>query len=262
MSKINGLSKTRIYRIYHRMVYRCKTDKTCETYRLYRQNNITVCEEWLGENGFMNFYVWSMDNGYDDNLTIDRIDGTKGYSPNNCRWVSYKVQGNNTNRNRIITYKGKTQTMSEWADELGIPYQRLNSRINVSKMPLEDAFRKETMNNHSRGTFESKKISAFGEEKFLYELAEENGLNPTTITSRMRKGMSVEDAIKTRKYQKLSKSDLDSMFSDYYDGEPEEVICQKYGITSATLCRYRKRYGKPVRSKRFLYDNRKIKHGY
>ena len=74
--------------------------------------------------------------------------------------------------------------------------------------------------------------------------------------------MSVEDAIKTRKYQKLSKSDLDSMFSDYYDGEPEEVICQKYGITSATLCRYRKRYGKPVRSKRFLYDNRKIKHGY
>ena len=186
MSKINGLSKTRIYRIYHRMVYRCKTDKTCETYRLYRQNNITVCEEWLGENGFMNFYVWSMDNGYDDNLTIDRIDGTKGYSPNNCRWVSYKVQGNNTNRAMIITYKGKARTMSEWAEELGIPYQRLNSRINVSKMPLEDAFRKEEINNHSRGTFESKKISAFGEEKFLYEWAEENGLNPTTITSRMR----------------------------------------------------------------------------
>lgn len=262
MSKINGLSKTRIYRIYHRMVYRCKTDKTCEIYRIYRENGIIVCDNWLGENGFINFYNWSMSNGYNDNLTIDRIDGLKGYSPDNCRWVDYKVQGNNTNRNRLITYNGKTQTMSQWADELGIPYQRLNSRINTFKMSLEDAFRNETMNNHTRGIFKDRKTKAFGEEKFLYEWAAENNLNQSTITLRMRRGMSAEDAIKTRKYQKLSQSELENLFSDYYNGEPEEVICQRYGITSATLCRYRKRYGKPIRDKKFLYNNRKVKHGY
>ena len=122
MSKINGLSKTRIYKIYHRMVYRCRKDKTSEAYKYYREKNITVCDEWLGESGFINFYNWSMENGYSDELTIDRIDSNGNYEPSNCRWVDYTVQANNTSRNRIITYAGKTQTMAEWARELNIPY--------------------------------------------------------------------------------------------------------------------------------------------
>lgn len=132
------------------MIYRCRTDKTCEAYKDYRENGIKVCEEWSGKSGFINFYKWSMENGYSDDLTLDRIDGSKGYCKENCRWVNWKVQANNTNRNRMITYNGKTQTMSQWADELGIPYQRLNSRINTAKMSLDDAFRTTKMTNSTR----------------------------------------------------------------------------------------------------------------
>lgn len=244
------------------MIYRCNPKKTVKCYELYRKNNIRVCDDWSGENGFMNFYNWSMQNGYSDDLTIDRIDGKKGYCPENCRWVDYKVQANNTTRNRIITYNGQSKTMSEWAEELNIPYGRLSSRINVHKMSIEDAFRTDVMNNHSRGNYKHKKTKAFGEEKYLYEWAKENGLNPSTITERMGKGMSIEDSIKTKKNQKLPQSVLENMFKDYYSGMPESEISKKYGISNASICRYRQRYGKPVRDKKISYENRRKKHGY
>ena len=76
----------------------------------------------------MNFYNWSMNNGYDDTLTIDRIDNNKGYSPNNCRWVDMKTQSNNTRRNVYLTYKGKTQSMTQWAEDLNISYYMVRAR--------------------------------------------------------------------------------------------------------------------------------------
>lgn len=243
------------------MIARC-CNPGCGSYLKYGAKGISVCEEWLGKNGFINFYNWSIENGYNDNLTIDRIDGEKGYEPKNCRWVDYRVQNNNTKRNRYITYKGKTKTMSEWARELGIPYQRLNSRINTGKMSIEDAFRIEKMNNHSRKIEIAPKTKAFGEEKYLFQWAEEYGLNPSTISKRVKSNMDIEDAISTKKWQKLPKSKLEDIFRDYYDGIPVDVICEKYGISSSTLYRYRKRYGKPVRNNRFSYHNRKIRHGY
>ena len=123
------------YKVWYNMIYRCQH---CSGY-----DNVTVCDEWLGESGFINFYNWSMENGYTDELTIDRIDNTGNYEPSNCRWVDYKIQANNTSRNRMLTYNGKTQTMAEWSKELDISYDTLNSRINTSKMSLEDAFKQE-----------------------------------------------------------------------------------------------------------------------
>lgn len=243
------------------MVARC-CNPTCKSYPKYGGAGIDVCGEWLGDNGFNNFYSWSIENGYTDDLTIDRIDGSKGYNPGNCRWVDYKTQNNNTKRNRLISYNGKTQTMAEWSEELGIPYQRLNSRINVSKMSIEDAFRLEKMNNRSRGKEINKKTEAFGTRKYLAEWAKEYELNPNTISKRVENGMSTEDAIITRKWQKISASKLEEIFDDYYKGVPVDVIYKKYGITSASLCRYRKRYGKKLRNNRFSYKNRKDRHGY
>ncbi len=127
----HGLSETRLYKVWRTMKERC----LCETYRDYKHyggRGIKVCDEWLDD--FMNFYNWAMDNGYDENAkrgeyTIDRIDVNGNYEPSNCRIVSMKEQANNVRRNHLIEYKGKTQTLSQWSDEVGISSHTLLNRL-------------------------------------------------------------------------------------------------------------------------------------
>ena len=107
---------------------KCRCYRNKETaYKYYGDRGIIVCDEWL--NDFQAFYDWAMANGYDDTLTIDRIDVNGNYEPSNCRWVSRKVQMNNTRRNHLITYNGKTQTIAQWAEELNIKQNTLLYRI-------------------------------------------------------------------------------------------------------------------------------------
>ena len=110
-----------------------------------------MCEEWLNKErvitdlglstkGWITFKTWALNNGYQEGLTIDRIDNNKGYSPDNCRWVNHKTQANNRSSNRFITYKGKTQTMKQWSEELGIDYRVMTQRITILKWPTNKAF--------------------------------------------------------------------------------------------------------------------------
>ena len=87
--KTHGLSRTRIYQEWHSMKSRCYL-KTHTSYRKYGAKGVTVCDEW--KNNFMAFYEWAMANGYNDSLTLDRIDNTKGYGPTNCKWATYAEQ--------------------------------------------------------------------------------------------------------------------------------------------------------------------------
>lgn len=119
------LSRTRLYRIFDHMKQRCY-NKNNERYKDYGKRGINVCNEWLHD--FMVFREWALNNGYNDTLTIDRIDVNGNYEPSNCRWVDNLTQQNNKRDNVFLTYNGKTQTMAQWSRELGINRHTINKR--------------------------------------------------------------------------------------------------------------------------------------
>lgn len=130
-------SQTRLYNIWSLMKRRCNNPKST-AFNDYGGRGITVCDEW--KNDFQAFYEWSISNGYDDNLSIDRIDVNGNYEPSNCRWASQKVQTQNRRCAVIIKFKGKAQTLSEWAEESGIPYKTLHTRYSKGDRDV-DLFR-------------------------------------------------------------------------------------------------------------------------
>ena len=132
----HGGHGTRLYRIWKNMKTRC-FNKNFHTYKIYGGRGISVCKEWA--ESFANFEKWANANGYNDNLTIDRIDSDGNYCPENCRWVSMQEQANNTRRNHYIEYKGVKRTLSEWARHLNMPYSKLKYRIQRG-WTLEEAF--------------------------------------------------------------------------------------------------------------------------
>lgn len=135
--RIHGMKNTRIYKIWSSMRGRCHY-KYIHGYERYGGRGIKVCQEW--EENFMNFYNWSINNGYRDDLTIDRINFNGNYEPSNCRWVTKKEQARNTKSNHNITYKGETHCLKEWSEILGINYGTLKGRIQKRKWNIEKAF--------------------------------------------------------------------------------------------------------------------------
>lgn len=125
----NGLSNTRIGRIYHNMINRCKNEKM-PMYRYYGARAIKVCEKWQPKNnGFGNFCDWAFANGYSENLTLDRIDVNGNYEPSNCRWVDNYVQANNKRKTKRYKYKGEELTIAQISRKYNIGYFPLRSRV-------------------------------------------------------------------------------------------------------------------------------------
>lgn len=120
----HGGKGTRLYQIWKSMRERCNNPKT-NRHSIYHDKGIRVCKEW---DDFALFREWALSNGYGDKLTIDRIDGNKGYYPENCRWATYLEQNNNTKNVKLITYNGKTQGYSMWERELGFPIGTISRR--------------------------------------------------------------------------------------------------------------------------------------
>lgn len=120
------LTSTKLYRAWASMKDRCYNTNAVE-YKRYGSRGIKVCDEW--RNNFEAFYGWAMANGYEDGLSIDRIDVNGNYEPNNCRWVDMKTQGRNRRNNHMLTHKGETHCVSEWSEITGIKVSTLFDRI-------------------------------------------------------------------------------------------------------------------------------------
>lgn len=126
----------RLYRIWSGMKDRCLNLRNGR-YSEYGGRGITVCDEW--KDSAEAFIEWALANGYDDDLTLDRIDVNGNYEPSNCRWATLKQQANNTRKNVFLTYKGETHTLSEWSDISGIRRSTLDHRYRHCKN-IEDIF--------------------------------------------------------------------------------------------------------------------------
>lgn len=130
----------------------------------YGGRGIKVCEEWNGSHSYPNFREWAIENGYKEGLSIDRINVNGNYEPNNCRWVTQKVQMKNIRCNIPITYKGETNILSDWAEILNINVNTLYSRIVTLGWDVEKAFETSTKNSYQVGL-----NKANAKNKLLYE---------------------------------------------------------------------------------------------
>lgn len=136
MITTHGLTGTRLQGIWFSMKQRC-FNKNNPAYKHYGGRGITICDEW--KNDFKAFYDWSMANGYDECLSIDRIDVNGNYEPSNCRWATTEEQGFNKRTNRLLTYDGKTQPLNMWAKETGIDRSLIQARIDRLGWSVEQA---------------------------------------------------------------------------------------------------------------------------
>ena len=132
--KSKGLTSP-TYHSWSSMKQRC-LNKNRTNFKFYGDKGILICDRWL--NSFENFLE---DMGTrPDGMTLDRIDTTKGYCKENCRWATHKQQANNRISNKPISYLGITLTTEEWAKKIGISKDCLKLRLH-RKWPLEKALK-------------------------------------------------------------------------------------------------------------------------
>ena len=122
----HGESKSRLYKIWSYMKKRC-TNPNASNYADYGGRGITVCSQWLDDYG--SFAKWANEHGYQDNLSIDRIDVNGDYSPDNCRWSTMTEQANNKRSNTHIEHNGEVHTISEWSRITGVSTSRIHKGI-------------------------------------------------------------------------------------------------------------------------------------
>lgn len=128
-NRTHGRTPRKLFYAYVNMKTRCY-NKNYSLYHRYGGRGIKVCDEW--RNSFENFREWAMNNGWKEELSLDRIDNDGNYEPNNCKWSTVLEQSNNRRTNRLITYNGITDTMANWSRRMNIPYYVIQRRISLN----------------------------------------------------------------------------------------------------------------------------------
>lgn len=177
----HGMCQTRTYKIWAGMISRC-TNPQNSRWKRYGGRGITVCNKWLE---FESFYK---DMGEAPvNCTLDRVNNDKGYSPENCRWTTPKVQSNNRENNRRITCNSETKTLSEWAEQTGLSKTVIANRLK-NGWSVDDAL-------SVPAAPREKPITWRGESKSLSQWARELGCSQPVLWNRIYKiGWDIERA--------------------------------------------------------------------
>lgn len=138
MKKLNhkhGGFGTRLYESWRQMHRRCQNENNY-SFKDYGGRGISVCDEWSSFDAFRN---WANSTGYNDDLTLDRIDVNGNYCPDNCRWATAKEQANNRRSCHYIENNGEKHTISEWADKFKVDQRRLYYWLSANDWKLEQA---------------------------------------------------------------------------------------------------------------------------
>ena len=121
----HGGAGTRLYRIWKQMRIRCRCE-TNPTYKFYGARGIGICDEW---DDFANFRKWALQAGYNETLSIERINNNGDYTPTNCRWIHRPLQAKNTRKSKHYSYGDATMGHNDWAKKIGINPSTLTARI-------------------------------------------------------------------------------------------------------------------------------------
>ncbi len=121
----HGESRTRLYRIWYGIIRRTE-DSSRKEYKDYGALGVRMCKEW--RESYEAFRDWAQNNGYNDTLSIDRIESTGNYEPGNCRWVTKSVQESNKRTTHLICVNGVSMSPAEWSKVSGIPAYQIRRR--------------------------------------------------------------------------------------------------------------------------------------
>lgn len=124
--KLHGMTRTPTYVVWVGMKLRCLNPNN-HAYDRYGGRGITICEEWV--NSF-DAFLKDMGPRPSPKHSLDRIDNNAGYTKSNCRWCEAEVQQNNRRNNWLVTFNGRTMTLTQWSRETGLSYGTLKFRIN------------------------------------------------------------------------------------------------------------------------------------
>jgi len=173
----HGYVGTRTYKTWTAMKSRCKHQPH------YVNKRITVCERWLTFDNFL------ADMGERPvGTSIDRIDNSKGYEPQNCRWATSKTQGRNKDANQRFIVDGVEMTLADIADIADVSYVTMKARLNRG-WTIEDAMSKNVSD------VSELKLTIYGKTMRLSEWARISGVKPKTVKARLSYGYKHKEAI-------------------------------------------------------------------
>lgn len=173
--RTHGKTNTRLYGIWSHIKERCN-NPNCPAYMNYGGRGIKLCDEWKD---FSVFYTWSLQNGYDDGLTIERVDVNGGYCPENCCWVPFEEQAKNKRNIRYVDLDGEKMPLKTACERLGLPYKAIHLRITRYGMTPKEAI---------TTPFKDMKTS-------LAEKCRRAGLPYSTVFARIKSGWDEQRAL-------------------------------------------------------------------